>query len=157
MSSKHTTILTAIQTAIRALDLTDISDANVVIAMLPTADKLIKAQLITLPAIIISPMGIEEINGQFKGNNVADDYGWPTTIAIVEKADSQDLIDDLDKYLTWRETLFETFHNQHLSGIVGDIVTQARPGSIMELNAWVENHLFVSGITLRTYTREVVR
>ena len=156
MSAKHTDILTAAVARLQGLSLTGIASGNIRKALLAVVDKLIKAESLRLPAIIVSPTLSETINKRFTGDNVADVYGWPYVIAIVTNADSPDLIDNLDKYLTWRETIMTAFHNKHLlTPAEGDLLTEVNPSNIIEQNAWVDSNLFVSGFTFRTYTREV--
>lgn len=156
MSAKHTDVMNAAVTRLQGLSLTGIASGNIRVALLAVADKLIKKESLRLPAIIVSPTLSETINKRFTGDNVADVYGWPYTVAIVTNADSPELVDNLDKYLTWRETIMGAFHNKHLlTPAEGDILTEIQPSNIIEQNAWVESNLFVSGFTFRTYTREV--
>lgn len=156
MSAKHTDVMTAAVTRLQGLSLTGIASGNIRVALLAVVDKLIKKEALRLPAIIVSPTLSETINKRFTGDNVADFYGWPYTVAIVTNADSPELIDNLDKYLTWRFTIMQAFHNKHLlTPDQGDLLTEIQPSNIIEQNAWVDSNLFVSGFTFRTYTREV--
>lgn len=157
MSSRHKTILDAVATKIQSLNLSGISSSNVRVSLLAVADRLIKAGTITLPAIIVSPTLAETINQGLTGDNKSDVYGYPCTIAIVENATASSLTTDLDKYMTWRETLIKAFHYQRLSGDSQVLRCDVTPTNIVELNAWVENSLFVSGFNVRFLSKELVR
>lgn len=160
MSSKHAQVLAAIKAKILTLGLSGISDANVQVRRISAVDRLVKQGRITLPCIVVAPSGVENINARYRGSNKQDVYGWPSVIAIVDNADSSQLIDEIDEddvYCNWRESLMKAFHQQHLTGVDGDMVSEVTPAPIQELTAWTAESLFVSGMNVRTYTYETVR
>lgn len=151
--STHMLCMEAIQTQIRALDLSGLDDANVVIVKLPLADR-VKEQAIVAayPAILISPFGQEQMD-PLAGTNLRDDIGYPVVCSIVA-ADNQALQSNLDTYLDWRQSLREEFHNSRLAGAVSTVFNAyVEPGPVVLPSAWFAN-FWHSSLTIRCISRE---
>lgn len=153
--SKHGQVLEAVRDRIATLGLQGILPVNIKMMLLPLVDRALKEGEVMLPAVIVSPTIAETINtGGFTGTNLDDDYGYPVTVAIVEDAKATSLYDGLDKYLYVREQLIKGLHNLRLSDVSSVAKCDVQPASVVELNAWVEKSLFVSGFVVRAISRE---
>lgn len=162
--ARHYTAMEFVRQAIVALcdagSLPGISSANVKAMLLPLVDRAVKQRSLSLPAIIVSPSVSETINANafgMTGDNVADYYGYPVTVAVVDSSDATSLFSDLKLYLKWREVLIKKFHRQTVTGDDAIAGTLVEPMDVVSLNAWVGSGLFASGFIVRTISREVVR
>lgn len=162
-TARHYTAMSKIKTVIDGLcndntTLPGIVADNVRIMLLPLVDRAIKQGSLKLPAIVLSPSVSETINSNgfgMTGDNVADAYGYPTTVAVIDVADSPSLFNDLNTYLLWRENLIQAFHRKAVSGDNAMCGTLVEPMDVVSLNAWVGSGLFASGFIVRTISREL--
>ncbi len=162
--SVHHAILTAAQTAIRALDLTGIEDNSVRLIAMPTDDLKTLVVRITdagfkYPTILVAPIGTETLNPS-QGTNVSDDIEYPTLVAILDKH-KQDATTNFEQWMEWRELTIDTFIHNRLT------ITTSRPvkaldqtvqlGPIFDTRAWYERNLMLSTMTVMTKIRRIRR
>jgi len=152
-SSIHSTLLEAAQTAVQDLNLTGISDSNVVILQAPVD----RAQwLPALPGIVIAPIGVETFGA---GTNASDDIGYPVAIVILAAA-NQDQTTSRDARLYWRELIVNQFieNRMPVSLTNATLFNQTIEGlPIVDAQAWFGSNLFVSGIVVRCHVRKARR
>lgn len=153
-TSIHYSILTAVRDTVRGLDLVGITDANCAVTLLPLVDRLIKANSLKLPAVVISPVGSELMTN---ATNDGDDVGYPVTVAIVQSAEAADLQTNLQKYLYWREAIRAAFSGKRLEGVGTVWTLRVEPAPVVSLDAWINSNLFVSGLIVRAISREQTR
>lgn len=141
--SLHFQILEQIQTEVRALSLTDMPDAHVVIQSVPN-DKPPSWQ--GTPGVSITPLGQESLAAS---TAVADDIGYPVSLFVIDAAE-QDPDTRLDKWLTWRETLFDHFTETRLGNVGGLVqtITKATFGTVIDPAAWQTRGLMVGRLNL---------
>lgn len=157
--SVHHAILTAAQTALRALDLTGLEDDSIVLLSTP-ADSLKYLPIRTtesalLPAILVSPFGVEQLS-QTEGTNVSDDIGYPVHIAILD-SHKQDQQTDLEQWLEWRELAIDQFVHNRLTITTsrgGKLIDQfVELGQVVDPTAWRQRSIFASTLTVRVKFR----
>ena len=89
--------------------------------------------------------------------NTRDEVIYPVRVGILaternatETATLQQT-QNYNQYLTWRESIRKSFHNQHLSTLCW---IEVRPISIVDQAAWINRDLFVSELELRCHSIE---
>lgn len=158
-------LMTLIKSSIENRGLIGISSANVIIVKEPV--KLLK-ELPTpkpWPGIVIAPWGAEELN-PMEASNSRDDVYYPIVVAVIA-ADNGDQQKSFNKYLFWRQSVRQLFHDQQLpnnttstvngtSYVAGTLAwhVYVRPLDIVDRQAWRENNQFASGLLLRCKSRE---
>lgn len=152
MASTHYTILEAVQTRIRALSLSGLASASVLIRKVPLARDIGSGLTVALPAVLLSSVGSERLNPT-EGTCERDDIGYPVHVAIIA-ADNQDVTANHDTYLEWRRRIIKAFRNQQIT-ISGstNTVCQVEPGQITMAEHW-RNNLWASELTIRVTMRE---
>lgn len=119
-------ILSKVLSQVIGLGLMGIDTANISIQKTPfTRDWTNPGSGKTYPGIIICPWGSETMNPT-QGVNRRDDVEYPVLISIFTN-DNEDLVNNIDRYLLWREKIARHFRNQKLSGIPEIIKTIPRP------------------------------
>jgi len=141
--------MTAIQTAIQALNLDGLNDANVVLQKVA-----VQRDGLTLPAVVIAP---GPSSPQGRGTNVRDDWQRNVTVAIFA-ADNQDQSGTgLDQYLLWQEQIEHAFISQPLtlaSTTYGHALEcSIAPHNNLEFLHW-RNNLLVTAFFVQVKTRE---
>lgn len=112
----------------------------------------------SLPAILVGPLGAEEIDPK-KGVVGRDDIVYPIVIAILDSADQANKSkDDGETYWKWRQKLRRRFMH-HSIPITGDpkvstIVATVKPFPIVDQKAWTQQDLFVSALLVKPEFRE---
>ncbi|QDT94363.1 hypothetical protein [Gimesia algae] len=134
-------ILTAVQTQIQGLDLTDIPDASVYVQKVPSTRNFHPADF---PAILIAS-GTPKHNPA-KGTNLRDQIEYQVGVFIVD-ADDQDQTLNRDKYLTWYEEIVKSFRTPRLSGVSSVVNSYVAPGAVVD-PSWFEAGEYHAGITL---------
>lgn len=135
-------ILTTVQTKIRALNLTDIPDANVIIQKVPSTRDFESANF---PAVIIAPAGEPKFDIN-KGTNVRDQIDYPIGVFMIA-ADNQDQVANREKYFTWYEAILKEFRTPRLAGVDSIVNSYVTPGAMVE-PGWFELGEYVAGLVL---------
>lgn len=150
--SVHYQCMTAVQARIRALSLTGIVNASVVVKKLPHSKIWQASDGIALPAVIITPQ--REQMPPRAGVTAKDDIGYGVLVTIVD-SDNQErtLAANHNKYLVWRQKIAKAFRNQRLSGVSEIIIGVIEPGDPVVPTAWLAQ-LFASALLLRFTSRE---
>lgn len=142
----HYTCLVAAQSKIQSLALSGISNANVVIRKLNSDHGL------TLPGIVLSPLGAEQ-QGLRLGTNIQDDVTYPIVLSILE-AENRDMSStNLNTRLLWRERINQAFRSQRLSTATTVYIVDVQPGPIVSPSDLWKN-IYHSGLILRCTSRE---
>ena len=103
-------------------------------AWFPDVENLIKFQSLTgLPAVFVCPYGVESMPGN-AGTVGADDITFNVPVAIAAAYDPDQTL-HIDKYLRWRETGMEAFHNKRLTDVTESLRCVAMPGEIISVSA----------------------
>lgn len=149
--SVHFRCLEAVRARILLCDLDGLSDDSIVIRQLPS-DRGFDDGTYELPGIVISQIGVEN-QSPGEGTNHRDDVQYPVTITVLAGG-NQDLVENQEKYLKWREQINRALRNQRLAG-VGEIYrVTVTPGPIVSPNAaW--NNYYHSQLIVRCVSREV--
>lgn len=145
--------LTGVQALVQSLALSGVANGSIVVRKLPIDRFSAAGEGLSLPAIVIAPWGTETMRAA-DGTNERDDVGYPVAVTIFA-ADQQHLTQDLDTYTKWREQIARTLRQNTLSGVSEIYTCQIEPGPIVDLAAWVQKTLFVSGLVARYTSREV--
>lgn len=145
----HYRCLVAIQAAVRALALTGVPSANVVIRWLPRfQEQLGHVAADPTPLIVIAPLGIETLT---PATNDGEDIGYPCLVAIYDG--DPDLTNNLDRDLQWREQIIAALRESNLPTVAEVIRCRVEPDTIIDLTAWANNYWF-SAFTVRCVARQ---
>lgn len=160
-------IMTAVQSALRDLSLTDIDSSNIRIAKVHSERETVFPDL---PGILIMPLGAESIVAT-SGTNASDDIGYPVAVIVFDQdrqqsdtglpaeavEGTQDQEFRYEQKLIWREKIRKQFINQRLT-LTGPSVNVNRctvePGEVVRSDDWLENNIWVSSMVFRFWTRE---
>jgi hypothetical protein len=138
----------AVQAAVQGFGLAGLPAEQVVAGKLPLDRNL------TLPAVVCSlPADAgEELPGGF---NQREDVGYPVQVTILgaENQDN-DLNDQSDQLLLWRQDLLLHFHNLRLAGVSEVIYCKVEPRAIVDVAAFLERNLLAGGFVVRCYARQ---
>jgi hypothetical protein len=140
-------ILNQVQTQLRALDLTGIADANIVIRKRPT-----QRALPAMPGILICPWGSPTID-RSAGTNERDDIEYPVLIATVN-VNAMSQTDNVSRNLGWHEDIRQEFINQRLSGVTSVSACFVDPRDSFDPSAF-DNSTDLGWMILRFLSREV--
>ena len=149
-------ILVAVKADLSALSLKGMPPANIIIHKAITT-KLRDLPAVRFPCIVIAPWGRETMPPA-AGTNVRDDITYPVAIAMMasEATDNeqpgQRQTQNLNQYLTWRETIISSFHNQRLTTLCQQGFVQ--PLDIVDNTSWHQKNLWVSGLILNCTSRK---
>lgn len=133
---------------IQALALSGVSSSSIVFRKVPYDRQLTK------PCIIVCP-GPENLNAQ-AGSNIRDDIDYRFVISFT-RASNEDLTDELNTWLRWREQVRSAIHNQRL--VVASLANAdpwrgvIEPGTIYIPESFAKN-FDVAFLTARITTRE---
>lgn len=149
-------ILTAVQAAVQNLDLTGVSDSNVMLLKVPT-DRIRDLPSTRFPAVIVAPT--ESIRYD-AGTNRRDDIIYPVLVAAVA-ADNQDQTSLRARYLKWSQDVRRRFHlpaqgtvEDPFASITEVVSCEVDPRPVVDPPNWIAANLWVSGWVLRVRTRE---
>lgn len=141
------------QTAIRALSLTGLASANVLIQKVPSILKKDLAATTPVPCVIIAP--IPEGMDPNKGTNVRDDVDYNCQILMVQKS-AHDQSTNFDRLLLWRESIRRKLMNSRFT-VASTVTTIMRgvilPGPVFDSDSFSEG-FDVSGLRLQVTSRE---
>jgi hypothetical protein len=172
--SVYKAILNSVVDAIKALDLTDIADDNVILCKVPQERETVMPGL---PGVLVYPLGREMMTAT-AGTNCRDDIGYPVAVMMLdaERLDqstlepvagdattpdggTQDQDFRYDLKLYWRETIRKRFYHQRLDvsayksdGWVHDCLME--PEAIVEAKDFLEANIWVSVLVFRFMSRE---
>lgn len=150
-SAVHDQCLVAAQARIQALTLAGITSSNIIIRKIPTDRDIGGDGTYDFPAIVISPLGIEN-QPPSGGTNARDDVGYPVLISFLA-ADNQDLTTNRERYLKWRETVNRAFRSQRLTGVSEVYICRVQPGPIVSPAAFWKN-VYHSSLLVQCISRE---
>jgi hypothetical protein len=136
--STHEDCANGAQTVIRALGLTGMPSANVVVQKFPMQPEGVE------PCIVLSHGQAESYRG---GTNLRDEKGYPVMVSIYVGANQSQTI-NASRTMTWRESIMDTFINQRLSGVT-EINTCTIETSPTFDTAWLSSNVDRSSFTLR--------
>lgn len=141
------------QTAIRALALTGVASANVLIQKVPSILKKDLQATTPVPCIIIAPAP-EGLNPN-AGTNVRDDVDYNFQVLMVQKS-AHDQSANLDRLLLWRESIRRKLMNSRFtvaSAITSILRGVVLPGPVFDSDSFSEG-FDVSGLRLQVTSRE---
>lgn len=149
-SSVHYNCLTAVQTTIRALGLTDVVSASVVVKKLPL-QRVQRSDSLTAPIILITPG--RPVNPD-TGSNVQDDIIHSVLVSFLDD-DNQEktLAANMSKYLLWLERVRKAFNRKRLSGVATVYTCVVRPFDPVSYPHWLQNW-WASSLLLQFTSRE---
>lgn len=145
--SVHYDCLTVVQSTIEGLSLTSLNATDGVrVGMLPrVSDKIDR-----LPCVLVTLADAEQQLGTL---NSLDDIGYPIGVWIIA-ASNDDWLSNLERYLTWRQSIFRRFRNQVVSGLPASIVnTLTEPAPIVD-EATLNKGYYYSGVVFTFVSRE---
>lgn len=141
-------VMTQMQTQIRALSLTGIASADVLIKWCP---RQLDNTTDPTPCIEICPAPLPEGMDQ-QDLTATDKVRYPVLVTIID-ANNQDFDKDLDRNLLWREKINREFRYRPLTGISEIIHCFPEPKAIID-PAWFRLNRFYSAIVFRFVSRE---
>ena len=142
-------VMEQVQTQIRALALTDMTSANVVIKWKP---RQLRVAVDPLPAIQICPAPMPEPMPQDLANS--DKVHYPVLISI-QAVQNKDYDANIERNLLWREKINREFRYQNLDNAISEIIhCLPMPKSIFDVQAWEEN-LWRSDFVMLFVSREL--
>jgi hypothetical protein len=102
----------------------------------------------TLPFVSISPYGPEQVADEL---NDRDGVYYGTLVAIIGKKD----VTSLEQRLGWRQTIRRNLNNR-TSGLTNSYQYnyKVEPGNVVEVKAYFDRKLFISGMVVRSYFQE---
>lgn len=153
--SNHYDVMTAMKTAIEAMDF--IGDVTGGVVIQDIAEHQPERTGTKLPFISLSPFGVETNGGvpPAPDNSDQDDTGYPVLVAIIGAPIKGDLT-LLKQRLSWREKMRRRFRNRPLGATTNGSWTyqcMPEPQQIISLPAW-ERQLFGSSFVVRVYVQE---
>jgi hypothetical protein len=147
MPSLHYQCLTTTQDEIRGLDLTGIVDDDVRVLSVPTtrsADVATSGRKVKYPCIFLAPFGTEELP---EAETSTNDLVFPVLVVILDAA-NQEQTKNLDRWLQWRQDIFDHFHENAFAAISGSHRSTVQPLAIIDSQKWRDDNLFVSGLVI---------
>lgn len=147
----HYECLTSVQTIVRALGLTDVASASVVVKKLPL-ERVKRNDSLAYPIIVITPE-VGPLNPA-AGDNVNDDIIYGVGVNVVDN-DNQErtLAANMNKYLLWLQQIRKVFHNKRLSNVSTVFACHVSPFPPVSPHHWV-NNFWASGHLLKFTSRE---
>lgn len=146
MTALFETILTTVQSDIRALALTGVASANVTITKSVVTDNR------NLPNVQIS-FPRPEIMKKEAGTNTKDEVVYPILVTLMD-ADNQNQTVHFPDYLTWRKRVAAHFRHQPLSGVSEVHTCHVEPVDVIDEKKWSDLGLYLSGLLLLFSARE---
>ncbi len=148
-SSAQVKCLNAIQSEIKGLDLSGLDDDWVLKKKLPSDRGLDTRH----PYVIVSLID-NAAEQNLVGTNISNDVGYPCLVTFVAAADQNNEInDDTDLWLYWREQVFLHFNYQVLDGVSEVIQCIVVPRPIIDLRYFVESNLFLGALQINCINR----
>jgi hypothetical protein len=149
MATVYGDILRQVVADIKSLSLTGISNSNVYTQKVAT-DR--KKDVAALPAVIVAPFG-SKVSPSTGGTNTKDEIEYPVLVATLAAAD-EDQSTNLDRELTWHESILSKFIHQRLTGVTSVLTCRVDPKDVFDPNAFFGKNLDVGGLILRFISRE---
>jgi len=134
--------LDAIQSEIRSLGLADISNDDIVVRKLPWNRD------ITEPGIIVYPIPEPTL----QATNETDDISYGAMVVMAQES-NQDLESNMNRMLTWRESISKKFRFQPLSGVSEVHQCVVEPQAVFSLGDF-QNQYDVGALLIRCISRE---
>jgi hypothetical protein len=168
LASVYYAILEAVETAVKAIGLQDISNDNIELIKVYNERETV---LPGLPGVLIYPLGAENITAT-AGTSAKDDIGYPVAIAILDRdrqqsgtgepaaaeEGTQDQAFRFEEKLLWREQVRKEFINQRLSlsGVTPDQTNRCtiEPQAVVNAEEWLATNIWISVLVFRFWTRE---
>lgn len=147
-ASTHLQVLQAVAAKIQALPLGVFKAAQVYVFAVPTD----REDLVTLPAVVVSPSGLETYPES--GTNAADDTGFPALVTFVTA--SNQALGVADAELADRAAVRSAFRNRHLTVAAGTVyLCRLEPGPVIDPGLWKQQNINVGQFLVRALAREV--
>jgi hypothetical protein len=144
--------LLATRARIQGLALPGITGTHVVIQKVASDRDLGAGQAQEFPAILISPVGGEQIPA-VDSTNLRDEVVYPVLVTILA-ADNQNQIANFPLYLQLREAIARAFRNQALPGVDEVYQCEVISRDIVSAEAFFRHNLFLSALVLQFRARE---
>ena len=145
-------IETQIQTDIRALGLTDVASASVVVKKTPLADWVKEADGLAWPLVLITPM--KPALPPMQGSNVQDDVVYGVLVTLVDDDNQEKTLEvNHNKYLLWLEKIRKAFHNKGLSNVDTVYTCHVEQYEPVLPGAWQANK-WASALLITAFSRE---
>ena len=140
-----------VQTVIRALGLTGIASASVVVKKLPL-ERVKKNDGLSFPVVMITPAR-SPLNPA-AGDNVQDDVVYGILVTLMD-ADNQEptLALNLPRNVLWLERTRRAFHCKRLPNVATVYTCAVEPAEPVLPQAWAQN-LWASALLLKFTSRE---
>ena len=140
-----------VQTVIRALGLTDIASASVVVKKLPL-ERVKENDGLNFPVVMITP--VRPTLNPAAGDNVQDDVVYGVLVTLMD-ADNQEktLAANLPRNLLWLEQIRRAFHCKRLANVATVYTCAVEPAEPVLSQAWAQN-LWASALLLKFTSRE---
>ena len=119
--------MTAAQTKIQGLSLTDLTSAQIVLQKV-----LVQREGLALPCIILAPGPSVP---QSRGTNLRDDWTRHIQVGIFAADNQDESTANLDRYLLWQEQIEQAFVSQSLT------ITSTTYGHVLECSIAAHNNL----------------
>ena len=142
-------ILNEVRRSIAERNLPGLASANIVVQKAP-GNRPADMPARQFPCVLIAPHGAEQLDPR-TGSNVRDDVVYPVLVAVLA-ADQGDQEAHFQKYLAWRQSLRQLFHEQPLGSLC--FLVRVEPLDVVDADAWRKQNLFVSNLLLHCYSRE---
>lgn len=168
MASVLYDILSAVQTQIQGLSLTDIDNANIQVAQVRNPREVVSV-MPGLPGILIFPLGAESMPPA-AGTVCKDDIGYPVAVAIFDyslqateddtpagaQTGAPDQDYNMDQKFQWRQDIRRKFFHKRLTGVSSVWNCTIEPMPIVDTTEWLNTRggLWVSMMILRFLSRE---
>ena len=147
----HMKCIEQVQDQIRDLDLTDVSDANVVVQKLPWVHPSEANDVTKFPRVIVSGPGTETQNAT-AGTVTKDELGYPVVVSLIQKS-NRDQTSNHDRLLLWREKVNREFRQRALPNVSEVFTCRVEPAQIIHPEAF-RRGVDHSALVLRFFTRE---
>jgi hypothetical protein len=138
-------VLTAVVTGIEALSLSGITNANIKRQWRPQA---YPGDTYPLVTVCPAPLG-ESMPSHLTGT---DHIGYPVLVSIMDNM-NQDIDENLQRNLLWRERIIKAFRHQGLSSIAEVLTCEVEFHAIVS-PTWYAKNLWYSAFVLRFLARQ---
>ncbi len=145
-------IETQIRTDIRALGLTDVVSASVVVKKTPAANWVKEVDGLLWPLILITPQKPQL--PPTLGSNVQDDVIYGVMVTLVDDDNQEKTLEaNHNKYLLWLQKIRKQFHNKRLSNVSTVYTCQVEQYQPVLPGAWQDNK-WASALLIKVFSRE---
>ncbi len=141
-----------IQTDIRALGLTDVVSASVVVKKILASNWSKEVDNLSYPLILITPQ--KPALPPNLGSNVQDDVIYGVLVTLVDNDNQEPTLEaNHNKYLMWLEQIRKQFHNKRLSNVSTVYTCQVEQHEPAMPGPWRDN-VWASALLIKVFSRE---